>query len=355
MTSFRRTGGIDRASAKFSATAGHMRRHYIWFATGIPKTLFIHDAGYTVAECDANTREAMAKLAAKDLPDAARQFLQAEPLVQILSFNDIADKREAWEQEINRIRGLLDIYAFLTLSMPTLLPVVVRHEAPARTASVEFFDFETTAEARVGAESVQRWHAMSETLVHDLLEAFEVAERVPAHSEVAERMKLAARMFRHGRRAHDVQVEYLCKFTAVETLTCGAVWHGRGELMKRRLPTLFRGSVTENLVEKLWKIRCGASHAGGGSWSVFVQHTPDVTLLATGCLLFATAHVKTVHTIPDLWNLAPTFTLPPALFTGAFQAHAIHNVFMPLGEIHLEHVDWEANFKVPERAKGPSA
>jgi hypothetical protein len=291
-----------------------MRRHFCWFATNIPEALLVRDDCYNITPMSNAARAFAAKLTA-DVPDVAQRFAAESDLVEIVFVTDCEKKDDAFEFALRRVRGILDVYSFLTLNPSRLIPVVLIHEDGSAEATAEFFDFESTGRAYIGEAASNTFEDLRRTLVGCLLDAFDIAAMTHTNgdTEVARIVRSAAKMFGHGRRADDVQVQFLCRFTAIEALTCGSVRNGKGALLRSRIPALFGNILTSERVQELWLLRCAASHEGAGGWSKISASLPDVDLIATGCLLFAVAHAKTANTINELWLQVRTYTLPQQL------------------------------------------
>ncbi len=300
----------------------------MWYASGIPGELVVHDTSYNFVPMTEPARSFMVKATAS-AASVSQQFGAAKDLVEINFQNDLAEPNEAFQSAITSVRGILDIYAFLTLATPSLLPVVIVHDEGSGHANVELFGFETPGRAHIGEESIKRFNALNFEMLESLLPAFEVATKLHAKSEteLSQKIRSAVKMFRHGRAANDVQVQFLCKFTAVETLVCGSVLAGRGALLKKRIPELLN-RITSTRVNELWELRCGASHEAAGTWVQFAHSLPEVETIATACLLFAAAHVNQIETIQSLWKGAINFALPSDL--GTFDASKV----WPVGSFH---------------------
>jgi hypothetical protein len=184
----------------------------------------------------------------------------------------------------------------------------------------------------------------SEFILGHLLPAFDVAAAsdLNANNEIAQQLWVSTKMYRHGRTARDNQMQFLSKFTALEGLVCGSRTGGHGHLLKKHLPALFKARLSEARVDKLWKLRCRASHQGTGSWHDFAAAIPDVDILTVGCTIFATDHLGTLKRIDELWKRAHVYQLPPKLFDGVWGSNAIQRFEQKLGWLSSKifPVDW---------------
>lgn len=296
--------------------------HFAWFAKNIPDYLLTNDMPFTIRALPKDEREILFKMC-RQHPQLAGAFTSEKDLVQVDIDLEAPTRDAAFEIAIKCARQVVDTYSLLSLNPASLLKVLVVYKRGDAKATLEVFDFDSTARAYVG-DSATEIRAVRAALLDPLSSALMFAVSDGYNTELAEKLRAAVKMFGHGRRADDVQVQYLCRFTAVEALVCGSVLHGRGKLLIHRVPLLFATCISTSQIENLWKLRCGASHEGAGDWRAFAHALPEIDSIAIGCLLFASAHVQSVGTIDALWERAATYKVP----AGVIQT--LHRVVYPI-------------------------
>jgi hypothetical protein len=274
----------------------------------------------------------------------AEALEKAPHISAVFQRNTVADERESFERAHSEVTAVLDTYSLFTFEPPKLLPVVIACEEGNEKARVSSFDFEGTGEVYIG-EAAEKFQKRTPFLLKRLLLAFDLSlsDGQGYQTELAERLRVFARMVRHGRTAHNKQVQYLCKFTAIENLVCGSRPSGRGPLLKQRLPALFKQRLTSQRVDELWKLRCGASHEGSGDWVAFVGALADIDYLVIGCAVFAVDHLDSVANLEDLWNRVEQYQLPAEMFVDAI-SFAAQSAFKPLATFDSKIFKWNEIF-----------
>lgn len=231
--------------------------------------------------------------------------------------NELNSQDDAFWNAYNALSGICDGYSLLLEErLPSICSVVqIREGAEADSALFVF----TVNRGKLRFHSPdgsaeQRWDDRQQKLMSRFLPLFDVLTDSDVHlsqSEVSEQLKLSLKMYRHGCVASNIGIEFLCKFTTLEGLVCGDQQYGKEKLLKARLGSLFRSLPNvSNLVSKLWKLRCEASHQGKAFSERFVQATADVELLITGTVVFTAEHMKTAQTHEELWSKSESFVLP---------------------------------------------
>jgi len=308
-----------------------MSRHFVFFANPMRPELFIHDANFTFVALDGSVRKLLTDYC-QSISDVTVVFAKAPHVCAVFFKNDLPDEGEAFRQAYERVTALIDVFSLLTFEIPKLLPVAITASDGEQKAKVRAFGFDTTGRAFIG-EIEEKFLRHGEFVLKQLLPAFDVASGIHANSqnEVADQLSTLAKMYRHGRLALDLQMQFLSKFTAMEGLVCGSQQNGHGQLLRTRLPELFKARLSTARINELWKLRCRASHAGAGSWREFSAALPDVELLVVGCAIFAAEHLKQVNTIKDLWPRASGYSLPPQLFEDVWGHNSVERFVQELG------------------------
>jgi hypothetical protein len=324
-----------------------MVRKFIFFASHIPERLFVAHTSYCMSRLNKTACELMIRITESE-PSLAKHFRLENEVTEIIIHNECPDRDDALSYAFSAVRGILDVFSFVTFNSPKLIHVVIVQEDGASHADVEMFDFETTGKAFIGDDAVNKINARSDFLLRELLLAFDVATNsIPHHSsDLCAKIKLAVRMFHHGRRSHDLQLQFLCKFTAAEAIVCGSTLFGRGRLLKDRIPQLVRQLITADKVNSLWELRCGASHEGSGEWVAFAHALPEIDFIAAACLLFAVAHAETAHTIDDLWQRVGAYQLPTEFTAHAdFGTWPVSRVIRKLTVLNVVKMGWSTKIE----------
>lgn len=318
-----------------------MLRYFVFFADKLPAELHIHSSDATLTALDKSTRDFLQQC--PRLPVQMKTALNGAPhLSACFVRNSVSEEDESLEQAHAQVAALLDTYALIAFETPKLLPVVIICDDGSHHAKVGLFEIEGPGNVFIG-EAAAKFQKRSAFLLQRLLPAFDLIESNAAENELAERLRVFARMFHLGRIAHQRQVQFLCKFTAVESLVCGSQERGRGPKLRERLPSLFKGRLTSERVKELWELRCGASHEGSGEWTSFVNALADIDYLALGCAIFAVDHLGLITSLDDLWKKASKYHLPSDLFVDAI-SFAAQKAFNPLATFDAKIFKWAEIF-----------
>jgi hypothetical protein len=164
----------------------------------------------------------------------------------------------------------------------------------------------------------QQWKKRNENLTTTVLRFIDIAlDRKLTNNELAQQLLYSAKMYRYGRQSRVFGIDYLCRFTALEGLTCGSATAKKHAMIKTRLEALFPQSAGVKAdIEKLWLLRCEASHQGKAFHLYNVTGSPrlerEIGLLEyyfTAVLVFAVENVS-AGTVDALWKTAGTYQLP---------------------------------------------
>jgi hypothetical protein len=313
-----------------------MRRHFIFFSTSIPPELSVQDASFAVVSVDTSVRNIL-RQCCETMPQEAATFEKAPHISAIFLKINVPGEKDAFRAAFDRATALLDVFSLATFDVPKLVQVSIAATEGEAQAKIGAFGFDTTARAFIG-DVHEKFVRHGEFVVKKLLPALNVAAGLHprAQTELSQQLNTLAKMYRHGRLARDLQMQFLAKFSAMEGLVCGSTESRHGKLLQTRLPELFKARLSVDRVEELWKLRCRASHAGAGNWYQFAAAMPDVELLVLGCAIFAAAHVDQVETIEELWKEAKAYELPSELFGDIWNHNAVQGYIRELGFMNVQ-------------------
>jgi len=293
-----------------------MRRDLIFFIHGVPKDFLVFERDYFLAAVEPEIIKEVEALGER-YPEILQLTKRSKGEFRCAAFrNDFQTLEEAFSDAYERLSGILDGYSFLVEDeTPEVWPVLQVREAEKADAVIKLFEVRGWARLHSKDGSAEKtWHERTNQLLRKFLVFFDiVATRNPKfETELCDQIELSANMYRHGRLSHAYGIEYLCKFTALEGLVCGSLRVDRTRTLKKRLNSLFcRQPAVEKTVEKLWVLRCEASHQGKAFSNEFAQALPDLEAFALGALVFALDHVAAVRTTAELWTKASEYVLPP--------------------------------------------
>ena len=293
-----------------------MRHDVIFFLGGVPDELLIRDKHLLIASLRDEFRIELNKLG-DGLPEF-KQWVERWPTYAMAVFRyDLSNREEAFEAAYAALSGICDGYSLLLdNAVPNICPIVKIRQGENANASVHYF---TMDQGRLRSHSAEgatelRWKERREKLLVQFLPLFDVlgnAEAQLSSTEIGEQLKLSMKMFRHGCKASNVGIEFLCKFSALEGLVCGGEQRQKEKLLKGRLGKLFTMVPNvDGLISKLWKLRCEASHQSKAFSARFVQANADVEFLFIGTVTFVTDQLKIVNTIDEVWTKTSGYTLP---------------------------------------------
>jgi hypothetical protein len=273
-----------------------------------------------------------------------------------------AEEREAFKAAYDAVTSFCDVYSLLLDEPPSISPIVFMHEENCADATITYFSVghgsfrfhspDGSAEAE--------WNERNAKIFRRLLPALEIAggECGTAPSDLAQQIRIALKMYRHGELAAAIGIEFLCKFSALEGLVCGHLRANKERLLIARISTLFRGHGSWDVkVRSLWRQRCAASHQSLAFSDVFVQATKDVEYIFLGVVIFAISHLDHATCVEDLWNFASRFSLPEEAVLERKTLHGrVSSAMMPL---NLTWVGFgkliDDTFNQRERGEGPFA
>jgi hypothetical protein len=314
-----------------------IRRDLVFLVSGIPDHLHICDNTHSFARLGENELKSLSKISEKHKELKGWLDRWNGKICAVIFRNEFETEAEAFECAHMMVSSMLDGFIFLTGdTTPTLSEFVMIRTQDEPDARYAFFLTRGWIKwGTLGPVAEKEWSERSVALRQKLLAFFD-AVSVPNSSlrtDLANQLGFSARIFRHGQQATTYDIEYLCKFTALEGLVCGDKRPYRGSLFKNNLLKLF--PALEGLDEKadrLWKKRCGASHQGKIPPDELSIEINYVERLLMGVIVFALDNIKTAKTVEELWGMAGGYHLPPNVAMPPPQhMGAIQNFIQPLG------------------------
>lgn len=292
-----------------------MRRDLIFFVSGVPEKMAIHDAHFFFAPVQGDIVQELAKIG--DEVNIKHWLQKAGKKFHAFALrNDLEHEDDSITDAYQKLSGILDGYAFLTGEItPEIWPIVQVRENNEPHTAIKLMQFK--AWARLNSKdgvAEKNWENRTMQLLNRFLLFFDVASSDDPNfnTELANQVLLSAKMFHHGIKAQSYGIEFLCKFSALEGLVCGPRQQGHGKLLRERLSELFRNrnGITAE-VQQLWQKRCEASHQGKAFSNDFSVLIEPIDTLVLGTMVFAIDHLAKTKTIDELWNnYPPHYTLP---------------------------------------------
>jgi hypothetical protein len=301
-----------------------MRRDILFLVRGIPEERRLHARHFFMAKpTDVFTGQVFEL--AGILPEL-RRFLEERPEEKLICAgfrNDHKEEPQAIEKAWSALGNIIDGFAFtIEGRLPEVCPIVLVREGETPPAKVLNYRHGGWAHFHPHTpELAAKWKERELKLSTRLLTFFDiVAGGDPKYkNDLGFQVGYSAKMFRCGAQAKNFGVEYLCKFSALEGLVCGAEKDGKEKLLKERLSQLFSKSPRDvkKDVRRLWRLRCEASHQAKAFYDDAI---PDSNLLQaetvlieyflTGVLVFALDQVENAQSVADLWGMLPGYVLP---------------------------------------------
>lgn len=290
-----------------------VRRDFIFLVSGIPSEMRISHEHHALVGLGETERREIERIAVKQggLADWLRR---AGSGISVAIFrNDFSSETEGFTAAFKQISSILDGYTFLTEdTTPELSPLVLIRVRDEHNACAKIFS--QRAMVRWGnptAESALAWKERKSLLKDRWIAFFDsVAGDSKVDTEIVRQLGLSARMYRHGQRAAAYDVEFLCKFTALEGLVCGSRRSGHIQLLTSRLPLLFRNwPELKEEIKRLWEYRCAASHQGNSSHEQMSTLIEPVAKLTLGVFVFALDNIGAAKSIDELWECAADYQL----------------------------------------------
>jgi hypothetical protein len=298
--------------------AKQIRRDFVFFVSGVPNEMMIRHRQSAFTAVGEDQKKIINKISECYDAQAVANWLRAAAgqFTAAIFRNEYADERDGFSEAFEKLSGILDGYAFLIEDTNLeVCPLVLVRERDEPDAKIKIFGSRAWISWGSPAENAeQAWQARRTQLLQRFLLFFETVanDDTQFDTEVVNQLGLSAKMFRHGRKSESYGIEFLCKFTALEGLVCGPREHGHGKLLKQRVSSLFRTrNGVEAEVEKLWKMRCEASHQGKAFSSKFSAVIEPLEQLTLGVMVFALDSLTAVKTIEELWDKAASYSLPP--------------------------------------------
>ncbi|MDB6122467.1 MAG: hypothetical protein JWQ71_1460 [Pedosphaera sp.] len=306
-----------------------MRRDILFLVRGIPEDRRLHARHFFMAKPSNVFNRQIFELA-KILPEL-RHFIEERPEENLICAgfrNEHKGESETIEKAWSALGNIIDGFAFtIDGRLPEVCPVILVRESDAPHAKVMTYRSGGWAHFHPNTpDSAAKWQERELKLFGRLLTFFDiVAGGDPKYkNDLGFQVGYSAKMFRCGGQAKNFGVEYLCKFSALEGLVCGAEKEGKEKLLKERLARLFAKSPRDvkKDVKRLWKLRCEASHQAKAFYD---EEIPDsnqlqtetvlIEYFLTGVLVFALDQVENAKSVAELWTMLPGYTLPDyALF-----------------------------------------
>jgi hypothetical protein len=291
-----------------------MRRDFVFFVSGLPDDLLIRDIDYFLAPMRDDIRETVRKFT---LEDIQYWYRKTQGIFLFAVFrNDFSEERPAFQDAYQRLSGILDGYSFLSEgTAPEVWPIVQIRTGDQLNTEIKLFT--DLAWGRLNSKdgrAEELWKKRTSELMQRFLKFFEVVAngKPKIQSELVNQLGFSAKMYRHGQVASAFGINFLCKFTALEGLVCGSARNNKEQLLKERLSALFKHEPKIiDVVDKLWRMRCEASHQGKAFSDNFIPAINSVEMLMLGTIIFALNYVETVTTIDELWKKVNCYNLPP--------------------------------------------
>jgi hypothetical protein len=298
-------------------TPEKIRRDFVFLVSGVPAEMRISHEHHTFANLGEVERREIEKIAV-NYSELANWMKRAGKGVSVAVFrNEFCSETDGFAAAFGRLSSILDGYTFLTEdTTPEVSPLVLIRERDERDAYVKLFSHRATVRwGKPSEDATSAWRERKNMLMQRWLVFFDsVTGDAGIETEIVKQLGLSARMFRHGQRAVAYDVEYLCKFTALEGLVCGSRKNGHRQLLTTRLPLLFKTwPGLDEEVKRLWGFRCAASHQGNSSHSQMSTLIQPVEKLTLGVMVFALDNLKEAKTTDELWNRVSSYTLPDQL------------------------------------------
>jgi hypothetical protein len=253
-------------------------------------------------------------------------FLDEKPQAKLFCAacrNSCNDEATAIEKAWNSLAGILDGFALvIDGNLPRICPVIQIREERSQHATIKIYGSSGWATIRPPVSgSLAKWDDRNEKLLTRFLAFFDAATISDSkyRNDLCYQLRYSAKMFRCGLDAHNFGVEYLCKFSALEGIVCGAIREKKRQTLISRLSSLF-AKANRNIhedIKKLWTFRNEASHQAKafhdddipGSKPIHLEVVTIEYYLA-GVFVFALDHIETAQTVEALWSQLAGYSLP---------------------------------------------
>jgi hypothetical protein len=298
-----------------------MRRGIVFIVQGIPRDYRVSDPKYFMANPAADVVKALRKDAEKHAHlRNLSQLLAGTDLVFAGFCNELQDQGEAVGAAYERLSGIIDGLSLLLDELPRVAEIVlVREEDSPDLKMLGYSDHGWANFLPTKTDSAEAWKRRTQQLRDCLLQFFDLwtAGGPEAATDLGRQIRYSVKMYRHGVQARAWGVEYVCKFSALEGLVCGPATSHKSQLLRQRLPALFRDPSLEAQVERLWDLRCDASHQAKAFYSdsfpdaePLQMHIGLLDQLFTGALVFALDNLQK-QSVPQLWASVASYRMPP--------------------------------------------
>ncbi len=290
-----------------------MRRDYLFLLGNVPKDRLLHGQNFFMATLAGQAIEQLHQLS-KQIPALARFLIECGSTAPtyLVVRNEVDDEEKALNLAAHTRDFIIDGYSlFIETTVPHASSVVQirRGESP----DVELIS--NTQHAWVLIDqgnkgSARQWQERNDALLQTAVHFFDAATNHSDGDDLSEQLLYAAKMWRHGRTCHVFGIDYLCRFTALEGLVCGSANRDKKAMLQDRLSKLLPSrSSLKSETQKLWDLRCDASHKG----KAFEIHgvtkspilAPWIVLLEyyfIAALVFALENPASATTVAALWN-----------------------------------------------------
>lgn len=269
--------------------------------------------------------ETLLRADAQKIP-TLKLFLDEQPKAKLFCVgfrNDLADEASAVEKAWKHLTGILDGFAVaMDQSLPEVCGLIHIREEDAEHARLKIYDSAGWACFHGKTAKSQSDWKERQVKLRDRLLVFSdlVAAGDPKYrNDLCYQLRYSAKMYRCGVASKSYGVEFLCKFSALEGLVCGAAKSHKERLLKSRLKSLFARSSrnVEHDILALWELRCEASHQARAFHDDDIPGSNPIQLsivtieyYLTGVFVFSMDHVGHVTTVDDLWSKQPGYLLP---------------------------------------------
>jgi hypothetical protein len=220
------------------------------------------------------------------------------------------------------IETYIDSLAVAGFCIPSLAPAVVIRRGDEADAQVMQFYRDKWLEGRPPTTAEREsWNSRSERIMKHLLPVLSQLIEKPAdeRSELAWRALHSAKLFRRGIESKSFEMEFFCKFTALENLVTGGESVDKGKKFRARLNALVGNILpkSESLIAELWNRRHPLVHEARVEFmdedpQAFPVHVHMETLnwLFQVTFVFLSDHFESVTSLNKLWELPDRYQIP---------------------------------------------
>lgn len=303
--------------------------HALFFVRHFPSAWHFEDTEYFTGHIDESVRAELHQRLGDFGPE--RDFFAGPADLSGLAFrSEGADERQALAHAREKAEAFVDALALMAYERAPEISNLVLLGAPGATdarvllfSPEVFFEFGSTPPPN-GPARDERAEKVSSMIV-PLLD-LAAGSHPRSGSPLGEQLAYALKMFRHGSAAGAYAIEFICKFTAMESLVCGGQRDTKRANLVARLGRLFPGDtkLTPDYLNKLWDVRNLSVHEARGfhremaTNPVHVQgHLANLDRIVLAVVTYAVAHLEVADSVQALWDLPAGYRLPH--FTATFR------------------------------------